>query len=65
MQSFGARNVLIKGGHLFVKSIENEKRMPKIFYFAAKICTFTKPILSKPTQRTEQVVRWQRQLRQI
>lgn len=36
MQSFGARNVLIKGGHLFVKSIENEKRIAKDFLFCGE-----------------------------
>jgi hydroxymethylpyrimidine kinase/phosphomethylpyrimidine kinase len=36
MQSFGAKNVLIKGGHLFVKSIENEKRIARDFLFCGE-----------------------------
>ena len=36
MQSFGASNVLIKGGHLFMKSAENERRIAKDFLFCGE-----------------------------
>ena len=36
MQNFGARNVLIKGGHLFAKDVQSEKRIARDFLFAGE-----------------------------
>jgi len=68
MQSFGAKTVLIKGGHfLGVESGEWRVKiaLPEIFYSSAINFTFLKPNSSKRRRRTEPDARWRRRLRRI
>ena len=65
MQNFGAKNILIKGGHLFesekrkVKG-ESKNNVARDFLFVGDNYTFLKQNLSRRTRRTEQAARWRR-----